>query len=114
MAPKCRVAPVDLTLAQLQEMGSRYLPGLLGIEVYEVSEGAARARLELGEQPGIACLKRQRLDSVPVQAEPGPVNMFDANDVGPLTLCGRDNRLHLARGSYRGAGPRQRVRGAIP
>jgi 1,4-dihydroxy-2-naphthoyl-CoA hydrolase len=50
MAPKCRVAPVNLTLAQLQEMGSRYLPGLLGIEVYEVSEGLARARLELGER----------------------------------------------------------------
>jgi len=41
---------VELTLAQLQEVGSRYLPGLLGIEVYEVSEGLARARLELGER----------------------------------------------------------------
>jgi 1,4-dihydroxy-2-naphthoyl-CoA hydrolase len=41
---------VDLTLAQLREAGSEHLPGLLGIEVYEVSEGLARARLELGEQ----------------------------------------------------------------
>jgi 1,4-dihydroxy-2-naphthoyl-CoA hydrolase len=41
---------VELTLAQLREAGSRCLPGLLGIDVYEVSEGAARARLELGEQ----------------------------------------------------------------
>jgi 1,4-dihydroxy-2-naphthoyl-CoA hydrolase len=41
---------VDLTLAQLREAGSERLPGLLGIEVYEVSEGIARARLELGEQ----------------------------------------------------------------
>jgi uncharacterized protein (TIGR00369 family) len=50
MAPKCRVAPVDLTLAQLQEAGSERLPGLLGIEVYDVSDGTARARLELREQ----------------------------------------------------------------
>jgi 1,4-dihydroxy-2-naphthoyl-CoA hydrolase len=41
---------VDLTLAQLREAGSERLPGLLGIEVYEVSDGAARARLELREQ----------------------------------------------------------------
>ena len=41
---------MELTLAQLQEAGSRSLPGLLGIDVYEVSEGASRARLELGEQ----------------------------------------------------------------
>ena len=41
---------MELTLAQLREAGSRSLPGLLGIDVYEVSEGASRARLELGEQ----------------------------------------------------------------
>ena len=41
---------MELTLAQLREAGSERLPGLLGIEVYEVSEGTARARLELGEQ----------------------------------------------------------------
>jgi 1,4-dihydroxy-2-naphthoyl-CoA hydrolase len=41
---------VDLTLAQLREAGSERLPGLLGIEVYEVSDGAARARLELRDQ----------------------------------------------------------------
>jgi uncharacterized protein (TIGR00369 family) len=48
MEGKCRLAPVELTLAQLQEAGSDYLPGLLGIEVYEVGDGLARARLELG------------------------------------------------------------------
>jgi 1,4-dihydroxy-2-naphthoyl-CoA hydrolase len=41
---------VEFTLAQLQEAGSQYLPGLLGIEVYEVTDGLARARLELGER----------------------------------------------------------------
>jgi 1,4-dihydroxy-2-naphthoyl-CoA hydrolase len=41
---------VELTLGQLREAGSRHLPGLLGIEVYEVSAGSARARLELGDQ----------------------------------------------------------------
>jgi uncharacterized protein (TIGR00369 family) len=41
---------VELTLAQLQEAGSRFLPGLLGIEVYEADDGLARARLELGER----------------------------------------------------------------
>ena len=41
---------MDLTLEELREAGSRYLPGLLGIEVYEVSDGSARARLELAER----------------------------------------------------------------
>ena len=41
---------MELTLTQLREAGSRSLPGLLGIDVYEVSAGASRARLELGEQ----------------------------------------------------------------
>jgi 1,4-dihydroxy-2-naphthoyl-CoA hydrolase len=41
---------VELTLAQLQEAGADALPGLLGIEIYEAGDGAARARLELGEQ----------------------------------------------------------------
>jgi uncharacterized protein (TIGR00369 family) len=50
MAPKCRVAPVELTLAQLQEMGSHGFPGLLGIEFPEVGDGFARARLELHEK----------------------------------------------------------------
>ena len=40
---------MDLTLTELREAGSRFLPGLLGIEVYEVSDGAAKARLELAE-----------------------------------------------------------------
>jgi uncharacterized protein (TIGR00369 family) len=50
MALKCRVAPVELTLAQLQEMGSHGFPGLLGIEFPEVGDGFARARLELHEK----------------------------------------------------------------
>ena len=41
---------MELTLAELREAGSRTLPGLLGIEVYEVSEGAARARLPVTER----------------------------------------------------------------
>ena len=41
---------MDLTLAQLQDAGSRYLPGLLGIEVHEVADGLARARLDLAER----------------------------------------------------------------
>jgi 1,4-dihydroxy-2-naphthoyl-CoA hydrolase len=50
MEGKCRLAQVELTLAQLQEMGSTGLPGLLGIEVSEAGDGLARARLELGRQ----------------------------------------------------------------
>jgi 1,4-dihydroxy-2-naphthoyl-CoA hydrolase len=44
---KCRLARVELTLAQLQEMGSTGFPGLLGIEFDEVGEGFSRARLAL-------------------------------------------------------------------
>ena len=47
---KCRLAPVELTLAQLQEAGAAGLPGLLGIEIQEAGDGLARARLALGEQ----------------------------------------------------------------
>src|SRR2546423_12715679 len=47
---KCRLAPVELTLAQLQEAGAAGLPGLLGIEIQEAGDGLARARLELGER----------------------------------------------------------------
>jgi uncharacterized protein (TIGR00369 family) len=50
MAPKCRVAAVEFTLAQLQEMGSTGFPGLLGIEFLEAGEGFTRARLELQEK----------------------------------------------------------------
>jgi 1,4-dihydroxy-2-naphthoyl-CoA hydrolase len=50
MAPKCRVAPVELTLTQLQEMGSFGFPGLLGIEFQEAGDGVMRARLELEEK----------------------------------------------------------------
>ena len=47
---KCRLAPVELTLAQLQEAGAAGLPGLLGIEIQEAGSGLGRARLALGEQ----------------------------------------------------------------
>jgi 1,4-dihydroxy-2-naphthoyl-CoA hydrolase len=50
MAPKCRVAPVELTLAQLQEMGSVGFPGLLGIDFRESGDGYVRARLELEQK----------------------------------------------------------------
>jgi 1,4-dihydroxy-2-naphthoyl-CoA hydrolase len=38
---------MELTLAQLQEMGSAGFPGLLGIEFQEAGDGYVRARLEL-------------------------------------------------------------------
>jgi len=41
---------VELTLAQLQEMGSFGFPGLLGVEFDEAGDGAMRARLELAEK----------------------------------------------------------------
>jgi 1,4-dihydroxy-2-naphthoyl-CoA hydrolase len=50
MAPKCRVEWVELTLAQLQEMGSSGFPGLLGIEFDQVGDGFSRARLGLEEK----------------------------------------------------------------
>src|SRR6202008_1916067 len=50
MGAKCRVEPVELTLAQLQEMGSFGFPGLLGVEFDEASDGSMRARLELAEK----------------------------------------------------------------
>ena len=47
---KCRLAPVELTLAHLQEAGATGFPGLIGIEILEAGGGRAHARLELGEQ----------------------------------------------------------------
>lgn len=41
---------MELTLAQLQEMGSLGLPGLLGIDFREAGEGYVLARLELSEK----------------------------------------------------------------
>ena len=41
---------MELTLAQLQEMGSSGFPGLLGIEFEQAGDGHARARLELEEK----------------------------------------------------------------
>jgi 1,4-dihydroxy-2-naphthoyl-CoA hydrolase len=50
MGAKCRVEPVELTLAQLQELGSIGFPGLLGIEFDEPGDGQMRARLALEEK----------------------------------------------------------------
>jgi 1,4-dihydroxy-2-naphthoyl-CoA hydrolase len=41
---------VELTFAQLQELGSVGFPGLLGIEFEEAANGCVRARLELHEK----------------------------------------------------------------
>jgi 1,4-dihydroxy-2-naphthoyl-CoA hydrolase len=41
---------VEITLAQLQEMGSSGFPGLLGIEFEEAGDGSVRARLALEEK----------------------------------------------------------------
>jgi uncharacterized protein (TIGR00369 family) len=41
---------VELTLAQLQELGSSGFPGLLGIEFREADAGLVRARLALEER----------------------------------------------------------------
>jgi 1,4-dihydroxy-2-naphthoyl-CoA hydrolase len=41
---------MELTLAQLHEMGSSGFPGLLGIDVYEAGDGFVRARLELHDK----------------------------------------------------------------
>ena len=41
---------MEITLAQLQEMGSSGFPGLLGIEFEEAGEGSVHARLALEEK----------------------------------------------------------------
>ena len=41
---------MELTLTQLREAGSQYLPGLIGIDVYEAGGGLARARVEVDER----------------------------------------------------------------
>jgi acyl-coenzyme A thioesterase PaaI-like protein len=41
---------VDFTLAQLQEAGNEYLPGLLGIEFDGAEEGIVRARMNLEQK----------------------------------------------------------------
>jgi len=41
---------VELTLAQLQELGSSGFPGLLGIEFEQAGDGFVRARLALDEK----------------------------------------------------------------
>ena len=41
---------MELTLAQLQDLGSSGFPGLLGIEFEQAGDGFVRARLELEEK----------------------------------------------------------------
>lgn len=41
---------MELTLAQLQDVGSAGFPGLLGIEFEQAGDGSARARLTLEEK----------------------------------------------------------------
>jgi uncharacterized protein (TIGR00369 family) len=47
MGQKCRVAAVEITLAQLNEAGRDVFPGLVGVEVDEVADGLVRAHLDL-------------------------------------------------------------------
>jgi 1,4-dihydroxy-2-naphthoyl-CoA hydrolase len=47
MEAKCRVARVELTLAQLSEAGDAVFPGLVGVRVESLEEGVVHARLEL-------------------------------------------------------------------
>jgi uncharacterized protein (TIGR00369 family) len=47
MGQKCRVAAVEITLAQLSEAGRDVFPGLVGVEVDEVADGLVRAHLDL-------------------------------------------------------------------
>ncbi len=41
---------MELTLAQLNEAGARFLPGFLGIEIDGVTDGAVQARLTVAER----------------------------------------------------------------
>jgi uncharacterized protein (TIGR00369 family) len=50
MAPKCRVARVELSLTELNQIGESHLPGLVGVVVDEVGEGIARAHLDVAEK----------------------------------------------------------------
>jgi uncharacterized protein (TIGR00369 family) len=47
MGQKCRVAAVEITLAQLNEAGRDAFPGLVGIEVDTADDGLVRAHLDL-------------------------------------------------------------------
>jgi len=47
MGQKCRVAAVEITLAQLNEAGREAFPGLVGIEVDEADDGLVHAHLDL-------------------------------------------------------------------
>ncbi|MGZ8717438.1 MAG: PaaI family thioesterase, partial [Gaiellaceae bacterium] len=41
---------MDVRLAQLQDAGAEFLPGLLGIEFDDIEDGVVRARLTLRKQ----------------------------------------------------------------
>jgi 1,4-dihydroxy-2-naphthoyl-CoA hydrolase len=41
---------VELTLAQLREAGNSLLPGTLGVEVDDVDDGVARARMDVDDR----------------------------------------------------------------
>jgi len=41
---------VELTLAQLREAGNSLLPGTLGVEVDDVEDGVARARMDVDDK----------------------------------------------------------------
>src|SRR4051812_9843569 len=47
---QCRVAAVDISLADLQAAGTTGFPGLLGIEFLEPGDGYLRARLAVEEK----------------------------------------------------------------
>jgi 1,4-dihydroxy-2-naphthoyl-CoA hydrolase len=50
MKGKCRVETVEISLAELQAVGSIGFPGLLGIEFEEPGDGYMRARLAVEEK----------------------------------------------------------------
>jgi 1,4-dihydroxy-2-naphthoyl-CoA hydrolase len=48
MGDQCRVGPVEL--ADLRTAGEGFLPGLIGVDVYEWDGGVVRARLDVREE----------------------------------------------------------------
>src|SRR3954471_6416779 len=50
MGAKCRVEPVEITLAQLDEAGRELLPGTLGVEMVDAADGVVHARMTLADK----------------------------------------------------------------
>jgi 1,4-dihydroxy-2-naphthoyl-CoA hydrolase len=50
MGAKCRVEPVEITLAQLDEAGRELLPGTLGVEMVDAADGVVHARMTLADR----------------------------------------------------------------